>query len=174
MDKHIQFDIIDNIDGWLREVRRDLHRYPGWAEKSSERLRRSRRISTSLELNMNPAEAAPGRRVHQGRFPGKTVAIRADMDALPILRRTMLSIHPKTQGLCTPAARRAYGDSARDGEILRKRKRPAARKHQADFPAGRRGNGGAKSMIEAGCLGPKVDSIIGLHVEPTLPCGWLK
>lgn len=73
------------MEAELVEIRRDLHRHP---ELSNEERRTSDLICACLESWGIPYErglAGTGvMAVIQGAKPGKTVGIRADMDALPV------------------------------------------------------------------------------------------
>lgn len=101
------------------------------------------------------------------------IALRADMDALPIFEdpgRPGASLHPGVMHACGHDAHMAIALAAARYFKL----------HEADFcgcvkvffqPA-EETIGGAKPMIEAGCMeNPKVDYVLGLHVAPYLETG---
>lgn len=103
----------------------------------------------------------------------KTIAIRADMDALPISEETGLSFASKTLGKM-----HACGHDAHTAIVLgvahalaKMDKLPGNVKFIFQ-PCEERLPGGANNMIAAGVLeNPKVDAILGLHVYPYLPVG---
>ncbi len=108
----------------------------------------------------------------QGDRPGKTLAIRADMDALPIQEENEVSyksLHPGKMHAC-----------GHDGHTAIALGTAYALKQHNQFPGtvklifqpAEEGPGGAKPMIEAGILtNPDVDGIIGLHLWNQLPLG---
>ncbi|MCI4364842.1 MAG: M20 family metallopeptidase [Thermoplasmata archaeon] len=110
-----------------------------------------------------------------GDRPGPVVALRADMDALPITEQTGLpfaSKYPGRMHACGHDMHMACLLGA--GAILSRSPRPLAGPVKLLFqPAEEEGNqGGALPMIERGCLEhPKVDYIVGQHVEPSVPLG---
>ena len=97
--------------------------------------------------------------------PGKTIALRADFDALPIREETGLSFASKNDGVmhaCGHDAHTAYLMVLAD--IIRKKKDKFSGKiviihqHAEEVPPG-----GAKAMIESGVL-DGVDNVFGIHV----------
>lgn len=109
----------------------------------------------------------------RGARPGKTVALRADIDALPIREETGAEYASARDGLM-----HACGHDAHTAILL-----GAARwfsEHRADlagnvkllFQPAEETDGGAEIMISGGCLeNPRVDYVLGLHVMPYLPVG---
>ncbi len=109
----------------------------------------------------------------EGKRPGKVLAIRADMDALPIQEENQVpyrSIHDGKMHACghdghvAIALGVAYYLSQHCQDILGTVK--------IIFQPAEEGPGGAKPMVEAGVLkNPDVDAIIGLHLWNNLPLG---
>jgi amidohydrolase len=106
----------------------------------------------------------------EGGSPGPTLALRADMDALPITEETGLPFastngnmhacgHDAHMAMLLGAAKIIYG--------LRSR---LAGNVKLLFQPGEEGHGGAEEMIADGCLeAPGVDAAIGLHVGQIFP-----
>ena len=114
--------------------------------------------------------------VLEGNTPGKVVALRADMDALPIKEQTGLEFASRNEGVM-----HACGHDGHVAMLLGAAAILAA--HRAELsgavkflfqPAEEAGElgGGAKQMIEAGALErPRVDYVFGLHIFTNYPAG---
>lgn len=96
---------------------------------------------------------------------GKCIALRADMDALPIAEETGLdfsSTHPGKMHACGHDGHAAMALMA--AKILKEREHLLEGKVKIFFQPGEEIPGGAKPMIEEGCMkNPTVDAVIGLH-----------
>jgi amidohydrolase len=103
----------------------------------------------------------------KGGKPGRTFAIRADMDALPITEETGLPFASKNPGIMHACGHDAHVamalGAARVLSELRERIRGNVK---FIFQPAEENFGGARDMIEDGVLkAPDVDAIIALHVE---------
>ncbi|ABR50410.1 amidohydrolase [Alkaliphilus metalliredigens QYMF] len=159
---------------WMVEIRRDFHQYP---ELGREEFRTQEKIIRLLDemgipYQTNIAHTAVVGFI-KGKHEGKTVALRADMDALPIDDAKDVPYRSKV-----PGKMHACGHDAHTTILL------GAAKILNDMRAQLKGNvklffqpaeetfGGAESMIEAGVMeNPKVDAVFGLHVSPEMPTG---
>ena len=108
-----------------------------------------------------------------GHKPGKTVLLRADMDALPIDVEN--DVPYKSQ---TPGIMHACGHDAHTAILLGVARVLASKRNEFAgtikfmFQPAEEGRGGAKAMIEAGVLeNPHVDAVFGLHVSQWTPAG---
>lgn len=107
----------------------------------------------------------------QGSKSGPTIALRVDMDALPIHEQTSLPYASQNQGVM-----HACGH---DGHIAIGLGVAAVLSHFRDdlkgtlifiFQPGEESPGGAKLMIDEGVLqNPKVEAIFGFHIFPDIP-----
>jgi amidohydrolase len=157
----------------LVKIRRDLHMYP---ELSFKEERTPRIIANFLrECGLEVRTGVGGRGVTallRGAKPGKTVALRADFDALPIQDEKAVPYKSKIPGVM-----HACGHDVHTASLLGTAYALSKVKEHLQ------GNvlfihqfaeevipGGAKAMIADGCLND-VDVIYGAHVSSALPVG---
>lgn len=158
--------------------RRALHRVPELAHREEKT---SGLVAESLkEMGLTVREGVGGTGVVgllEGGKPGKVVALRADMDALPIQEETGLSFastHPGTMHACGHDAHMAMALGA--VRILRDLREEVPGRVKVLFqPAEEEGHpGGAAPMIEDGALeDPVPDYVFGFHVWSDLSAGLL-
>lgn len=100
-----------------------------------------------------------------GSYNGKCIAIRADMDGLPITEETGLdfqSTHPGSMHACGHDGHTAMALGA--AKLLKENEENLNGLVKIFFQPGEEIPGGAKPMIDEGCMeNPKVDRVIGLH-----------
>jgi len=167
------FKLIEDNYDLMVEIRRDLHMNP---ELSFTEVRTPKKIADfHKELGLEVRTGVGGRGVVstlKGGKPGKTVALRADFDALPIQDEKETEYKSKVDGVM-----HACGHDAHTAALLGLAKALASVKDEIA------GNivfihqhaeevipGGAIAMIEDGCL-ENVDVIFGTHVRSTVPYG---
>ena len=167
---------IDSLYPEFKAIREDLHRHP---ELSYQEVRTSAIVIEKLKeygvdevkqvWNTGVVALIKGK-----RGEGKCIAIRADMDALPVTEDTGLEFSSENSGVM-----HACGHDLHVSTLL------AAAKllcENRDFPGcvklifqpaeeaanPKDTSGGAMPMVQHGCLEtPKVDAIIALHVNPS-------
>lgn len=148
------------------KIRRDLHRIP---ELELDLPRTSKYVKERLtEFGIDYKEYINGNGVSaliEGAKPGKCLAIRADMDALPIKEETGLDFSSEIEGhmhACGHDSHMAVALTA--AKIINENKDKLMGSVKFIFQPGEEIPGGAKPMIEEGVLeNPKVDYIIGMH-----------
>ena len=111
----------------------------------------------------------------EGSKAGKCIALRADMDALPLTEKTGKPYASRRRGVM-----HACGHDANSTMVLGAALLLASRKSSFKgtakfiFQPNEESSGGAKDMIESGALrNPVPDAIVGIHVYPWLPKGTL-
>jgi amidohydrolase len=168
----------DALEPKLIEVRRDFHRKP---ELRFEEHRTSETVEDllrPLELCVRSGVAGTGLLADLlGRRPGPTVALRADMDALPIRDAKDVPYASRREGVMHACGHDAHMTIAYGVlsvlEPLRAILPGTLRvifQPGEEVPAGEKS--GALEVIRAGALeDPEVDAIFGLHVWPELPAG---
>jgi len=160
----------------LRTWRAALHREPELADaeiKTQEKL-----VGWLEELGLRPKTYPGFTGVSAVLGPdrgGTTVAVRADMDALAVDEATNVPFRSRTPGLMHACGHDvhmacALGAAAMLGHHKEVLDGPVKFLFQPAEEQG--GKGGAQPFIDLGCLErPKVDFIVGQHVEPGLPLG---
>ncbi len=165
---------IYGMKDWLIGIRREIHMYP---ELGFEEVRTSRLVSEWLErfgLEVRKGVAGTGVvGLLRGKSQGKTVAIRADMDALPIEELNQVPYASKIKGKM-----HACGHDAHVTILLGVARILSSLRDQIKgnikwiFQPAEEGGGGGKRMVEEGVLeNPRVDAIFGAHVFPQLEIG---
>lgn len=157
------------------ETRRELHRHP-------ERSKREKETSELVAgyLAHLGYEICRGKNVYsvttvlKGQKKGKTIALRADMDALKLQEQTGLPFASEVEGVmhaCGHDAHTAILLGA--AEVLSKMSHVVPGNVKFLFqPSEEAFPGGALPMLKEGALeNPKVDAALALHVDATLPTG---
>ena len=108
----------------------------------------------------------------KGGKPGKTIGLRADFDALPIVEETDVPFKSKNEGVmhaCGHDGHTAYLLVLADCLIQLKAEIAGTIKiihqHAEETPPG-----GAKSIVESGLL-DDLDAVFGTHLFPNMPAG---
>ena len=148
-------------------LRRDFHRHPelSFQEKRTAEIIAERLHKAGLEVRTGIAGTGVVG-ILRGERPGKTIAWRADIDALPL---TEILDAPFASG--TPGVMHACGHDGHTAIAITLAEIMSARRAEVPgtavfiFQPAEELLGGAKPMIEAGVLdNPRVDEIYGLHL----------
>ena len=155
---------IKNIKDEIYTIRRNFHRYP---ELSFKEFNTAETISQHLNKLGISHKKGVGKTGIVGEInfgPGPTIALRADMDALPIQEENNLDYKSLNDGVmhaCGHDGHMAILLGA--ANALSKNSKLKKGTVRFIFQPAEEGLGGAKYMIEDGCL-DKVDEIYGLHL----------
>ncbi len=158
----------------LIELRRDLHQYP---ELAMEETRTAGIIAERLSASGLEVRTGIGKTgvvgVLRGGQPGKTLAIRADIDGLPVLEENDLPFKSKVPGkmhACGHDGHVAIGLTVAD--ILAQQREQLRGNISFLFQPAEERIGGAQPMIDDGALkNPDVDAVIALHLWNNMPAG---
>ncbi|HCV2827017.1 TPA: amidohydrolase [Listeria monocytogenes] len=153
----------------ITQIRRHLHEHPELSFHEAETAKfiqdfyKGKDVEVATEVGNGHAVVV----TIKGGKPGKTIALRADFDALPIEEQTELPFKSKNPGVmhaCGHDGHTAYLLVLADCLIQLKENIPGTIKivhqHAEETPPG-----GAKSIVESGIL-DDVDQIFGIHVFP--------
>lgn len=166
-----------DLTQFVVDIRRDIHSHPelGNQEQRTPALV----VETLRPLGFDIRERVGGTGVVatlRGGRPGRTIALRADMDALPLNeenRHAYRSTVPGAMHACGHDGHVAMAlGAARVLHTLRDQLRGNVR---FLFQPAEETIGGASEMIADGCLtvDPAVDAVFGLHLWPLMPAGQL-
>ncbi|HJM95633.1 MAG TPA: amidohydrolase [Candidatus Marinimicrobia bacterium] len=162
---------VEAIKDILIQWRRDFHQYP---ELGFEEHRTSSIIAeTLISFGMSPKTGVgkTGVTADLNFGEGPTIALRADMDALPMQETSGLSFSSKHDGVmhaCGHDGHMAMLLGA--AKILSQMDKELTGTIRFIFQPAEEGEGGARYMIEDGCL-EGVDEIYGIHVWNYQPVG---
>lgn len=164
-----------SIESDVVQVRRHLHKNP---ELSFEEVATANFVYMELlsakifDIDRNVGDGyGIVARVH-GSKPGPTIALRADMDALPITEETDLPFASENTG-----AMHACGHDIHTATLLGVAQ--VIQAHRDEFAgtvvfifqhAEEKKPGGAKAIVDAGYLAG-VDAVFGLHIDPSKEAG---
>lgn len=166
---------VDEIFDELVAIRRDFHKHP---ELSGNEIRTGKKICEyldkwNIEYETGIADTGIVGIIRGQKGVGKTVGIRADIDALPIQEAgdyDYCSINDGIMHACGHDVHTAI--LLGTGKLLKEMENEISGNIKLFFQPAEEAIGGARRMIEDGCLeNPNVDYAIGLHVMPNIPVG---
>ena len=155
-------------------IRRQLHQHPelSFCEKDTAELIKRCLASKNIEYQSDVAGTGVVATIHGSLSFRPVIALRADLDALPIQETTDLPYRSVNDGVM-----HACGHDAHTAMLLGTafilndlRDKFSGTIKLIFQPGEEKLPGGASLMIKAGVL-DDVDLIIGQHVYPDLPCG---
>ncbi|HYB20778.1 MAG TPA: M20 family metallopeptidase [Thermodesulfobacteriota bacterium] len=165
---------IAGMKDWLVEIRRTIHMNPelGFEEVETSRLVAGWLERFALQVTKGVAETGVVGLL-QGGMGGKTVAIRADMDALPLEEANQVPYRSRVKGKM-----HACGHDGHVAILLGVAKLFSSLREEVKgnikwiFQPAEEGGGGGRVLVEEGVLeNPKVDAIFGAHLFPDLQIG---
>ncbi|OBX25747.1 amidohydrolase [Gelidibacter algens] len=178
------------IESKVIEWRRHFHEHP---ELSNQEFKTAEKIVAHLQSLGMEVQTGVGKTgvvgLLKGNTPGKVVALRADIDALPVTERNDLpfksTVTAEFMGIKTGVMHACGHDTHTAilmgvAEVLSKHKDKINGTIKFIFQPAEEGpppgeEGGAKLMIKEGVLeNPKVDAIFGLHINSATPVGTIK
>ena len=188
-DPDIEKDI-QSIEGKVIEWRRDIHQSPELSNREFKTAEKIAKHLKSLGLEVQTGVAHTGVvGLLKGDQPGKVVALRADIDALPVTERNNLpfksTVTSEFLGKETGVMHACGHDTHTAilmgvAEVLAKNKDKVKGTVKFIFQPAEEGpppgeEGGAALMVKEGVLqNPDVDAIFGLHINSQTPIGTIK
>jgi len=157
-------------------LRKEFHKMP---EPAFEEIETSKRIASYLTdwgLEVTTGIAKTGVvGLLRGKKEGKTIAVRADIDGLPVKENTNLDYSSNKKGYMHACGHDGHISIAlQTAKILSNFKNEIKGNVKFIFQPAEEIVAGAALMIKEGVLkDPDVDAIIGLHIWPELESGFL-
>jgi len=157
----------------LVDLRRAIHREPELGLQNPKTLAKIKQALTGLPLEFREGPSTTGLiAILRGPANGRTVLLRGDMDALPLVEDTGLDFISETSG-----AMHACGHDTHVAMLVGAAKLLcAARERLAGtvmfmFQPGEEGHHGARFMLRDGLIDPLPDAAFALHIMPNAPHG---
>lgn len=166
-------DKAKSIEDYIISFRRDLHENP---ELSGQEFRTQKRIMEELDklqISYKKAGNASLIAILKGSKNGKTVALRGDIDALPIIEQSGEKFSSKNPGVMHACGHDAHAAMLLGAaKILSQMKDEISGEVRFFFQEGEETFSGAKKIIEAGGM-EGVDACLGMHGMPILKTGYV-
>lgn len=165
---------IRSLQPRLVQWRRELHQYPELAfqERLTSNFVAEKLHSWGIDPQTEIAKTGVVATI-ESPHSGPVLAIRADMDALPIQEENQVPYRSQHQGIMHACGHDGHAAIALGTAYYLSQHRQDFRGTvKIIFQPAEEGPGGAKPMIEEGVLkNPDVDALIGLHLWNNLPLG---
>ncbi|KUO72614.1 MAG: peptidase M20 [Clostridia bacterium BRH_c25] len=158
----------------LVAIRRDLHMNP---ELSGKEIRTSKKISEYLDIwgieHIDGVADTGVIAIIRGKKEGRTVAARADIDALPITEASDRYYKSRNEGIMHACGHDVHAAILLGvARMFKEMEKELAGNVKLIFQPAEEAVGGAQRMVKDGCMAnPDVDYVIGLHVMPYLDAG---
>jgi amidohydrolase len=167
----------ENFKKELIKIRRQIHKYPelGNREYRTTGLIERRLKSLDIKTKKITRTGLVGILKGNGQKSTKCIALRADIDALPVMEQT-----DKPYKSSRPGIMHACGHDAHTTMLLGAAMKLVRLKDKLNgtvkfiFQPDEESVSGAEQMIDAGVLkNPQVSTIVGMHVDTQIPAGVL-
>ncbi len=158
----------------LKALRKAFHEYPETGHEEFETTKRIREVLTLLGIETFSSGVDTGViGIIRGTKPGKTVGIRADIDALPMEESPDNPICSKVPGKMHACSHDVHTTILLGAAMALQNARDSlAGSIVLIFQPAEECDSGARGMLESGLLSRfPMDAIIGGHVKPGIPLG---
>jgi amidohydrolase len=162
------------LESYLMEFRQDLHINPELSNQEFETTRKIKEALHAQNINVLNLPLKTGLVAEiKGSKPGPTIALRCDIDALPILEQSDVSFPSENKGVMHACGHDFHTSVILGTSILLKKEvEMLAGTIKLLFQPAEETSHGARNIIETRVL-DDVDVIFGLHNDPTLKVGEL-
>ena len=167
---------IDTGESLLHDMialRRAIHEEPELGLHLPKTTAKAKAALAGLPLEIREGPSTTGFvAVLRGPANGRTVLLRGDMDALPLVEDTGLAFSSRTHG-----AMHACGHDTHVAMLVGAARALCARRDELAgsvafmFQPGEEGWHGARYMLDDGLIDPLPDAAFALHISPNMPTG---
>lgn len=160
------------LSAYIIEMRRKFHKFP---ELSSQEFVTSNIIRQELD-KMNISHISLGDTdvvavIHGLKNTGKSVLLRADIDALPVKEENNISYRSENNGIMHACGHDAHAAMLLGAaKLLQKKRQDFSGVIKLFFQPAEETGGETKSLIQKGLL-DNIDACFAIHVDPTLKTG---
>ena len=164
-----------SIEPWMIEIRRRLHQTPELLYELRETTKTVQAELDKLGVKYEAGIAQTGIVATIGNDSSRCVALRADMDALPIHEEADVDFRSQTEGKMHACGHDCHTSMLLGAaKILKEMESDLNGTVKLFFQPAEEGGAGAKQMCDAGAMSnPKVEKVFAIHVWPMLPSGQL-
>jgi len=164
---------VKTIEDYIINIRRELHQHP---ELSGREYKTQQKIIEELDKLGIPYEKVGTTSliaILKGKKVGKVIALRADIDALPIEEETDVSFKSKNKGIMHACGHDAHTAMLLGAaKVLSKMKDEISGEIRFFFQEAEETFEGAKRIIESGGM-KGVDACFGMYGMPELETGYI-
>jgi len=165
-------NVARELEPHLIEIRRELHRFPELSGAEVRTTARLREWLTEAGIAILPLDLPTGLVAEiRGAGPGPTIALRSDIDALPVLEETGLPFASTIPGRMHACGHDLHMATILGAALILQRLTPTLRGTvRLLFQPAEEIGTGAAMLMEAGAMAG-VQAVFGLHNKPDVPSG---
>lgn len=168
---------VNNLKDWIIKIRRDIHETPELAMEEYITKEKIKKYLDRIGIEYKEFESHRGIIAYIIKNPAyKTIAIRADIDALPISEKNNKLYKSKHDGVMHACGHDAHTAMLIGAcKVLYDMREELKVNVKFFFQGAEERFGGAKYLIKDGCLEkPRVDYMFGLHVQANVEKGFIE
>lgn len=161
-----------DVEAQMQALFRELHQHPELADEEHWTTQRIKSVLADLHIAVQDYGLGSGVVAEiVGDAQGPTIALRADIDALPLQEETDLPYKSQIDGVAHSCGHDFHTTALLGAAAMLQAERDQLPgKVRLLFEPGEERHTGAKAMIKAGVL-KEVKSIFGMHNMPQIPVG---
>lgn len=168
---------VNDLNEWIINIRRDIHETPELAMEEYITKEKIKKYLDEIGIEYKVFESHRGIMAYIIKNPSyKTIAIRADIDALPITEQNNKTYKSKNEGVMHACGHDAHTAMLIGAcKVLYDMRNDLKVNVKFFFQGAEERFGGAKYLIRDKCLqNPKVDYMFGLHVQANVEKGCIE
>ena len=153
------------LQGYMTEIRRDIHAHPELGRQETRTQAIILKELREMGIECAPCADTGVLGIIRGAKPGKTIGLRADIDALPVKEETGLPFASQNEGVMHACGHDLHAASLLGAaKLLNAHKEELSGNVKLFFQPDEEGDGGAQRMVDEGCLeNPTVDAVFCGH-----------